>query len=261
VLKEASIEHAAAVMLDKRRHVDIGHLLSDWGHRILASYPRSGNTYTRAVISYILAAKNNTNPAMIDRMRRYTPDFYLEREFQPGAIVKTHSHYIPKYEGPSVYLIRNPKDVAQSTYRYWTQKTQTMPPAPFSDFLEHMFLGEWGLFASWPAHVRSWRQHSRIVTYETLMKRPRAAFRIICDTYGIAATPGEIGRAIRACTMEELNKEERANKQDMENLVAYVDPKHHFFEASPRDNLFTQADTDLLNSRCADIMQLYGYGD
>ena len=99
----------------------------------LASYPRSGNTWIRAIIYTVL---NGTGPASLGAINELVPDSYLRlprREVvpRPFHVVKTHEPYRTGGPRRAIYVLREPKAVFLSHFGYmqsnWVRDIARIP--------------------------------------------------------------------------------------------------------------------------------------
>jgi hypothetical protein len=126
----------------------------------LVSYPRSGNTWVRAIIAGILFSKP---PDSLAELANYVPDIHRlppRRHVLPAEfyVIKSHEPYAPgphefgKYHR-AIYLIRHPLDVLLSYYRYMSYVAGY--EGKVRDFSSEWVQGEvWP--GQWSAHVESW---------------------------------------------------------------------------------------------------------
>jgi hypothetical protein len=142
----------------------------------LVSYPRSGSTWLRVLLAEYMYSSSGTN---LEELQHYIPDIHVRTHVNEIVssdfhVVKSHEKYcsapniMEKYKRV-VYLIRDPRDVILSHYRYHKQ---------LKDFVYDIdeFLNEWLNGRVWPCswqeHVNSWttdrRQHN---DYEMLILR------------------------------------------------------------------------------------------
>lgn len=124
----------------------------------LASYPRSGNTWLRAIIHYVESGREPRSLAELDTS---VPDAHyrvLESQLMPAPryVVKTHDVFRGQFQR-AVYVVRNPLDALESHYRY-IQKTDD-PDLPIDRFARDAVCGRiWP--GSWSEHVTSWTDHT-----------------------------------------------------------------------------------------------------
>ncbi len=160
-------------------------------HRFVVSYPRSGNTWLRAVLfdAYI-----GSPPASLEEIDYGIPDIHYpiknSARLKPcgadhgPAIVKSHEPRLSgaKYNN-AVYIVRDPRDVIPSYYRFLAKKMRGQAPE-FRRFVRASLLGQiWP--CSWYEHVTSWAHQgpdqSKVVfvRYEDLTARDVSAIELL----------------------------------------------------------------------------------
>jgi estrone sulfotransferase len=165
---------------DRLRRSRLRTLILGWRHRgisrtdvMLASYPRSGNTWAKFMLAELLTgsevdflSNEDVVPAVghHPRARRLVPG--------GGRLIKTHEPYRSTY-GRAIYLTRDVRDVALSLHKHRAAEGFGNPP--FSDFLISFVRGDLGGYGSWQAHVNSWLAAAElspdilVVRYEDLI--------------------------------------------------------------------------------------------
>jgi len=242
---------------------------------LIASYPRSGNTWVRSVLSYILAEINNDAiKNSLGRLSKYTPSLYkVEMTDDPGPrYIKTHSHYIPIYNNlkKNIYIYRDGRDVAVSYYHYKLMNQKNYSKISFSDFLRNIFFGQLDVFAPWHENIRSWVSNSLLnnnvlfVKYEDLLNTPDTIFSKIVKYLDIQYSSKLIDEAIDACSIEKLQKQEQFDNSDFTKHINThkVNKKHSFFrngKSGSYKEYFSHKDLLLFDMYCGDIMRFLGY--
>lgn len=151
----------------------------------LASYPRSGNTWMRAILFHARIGREPVDMAEIDcgiPDEHYAIATRSILAPRPGAdprqIVKTHSLYRIGTSYRSVaYILRDPRDAIPSYYRYLS-RNGAHRGLSFSDFAQACISGSVWL-GSWFEHVQSFRffqllhpDRIEIFRYEDLVAQP-----------------------------------------------------------------------------------------
>ncbi len=201
------------------------------GDVYLASYPRSGNTWLRAVVAEIMFGNSGANIADLDR---YVPDIYVPQpkknivtaEFH---VVKTHEpyHYEQRLRLRRViYIFRDPRDVAISYYRYLTGLGKY-------DRTLDAFLGDWlgGRIwpCSWREHVVSWAAEwpqvlSRdwlVFRYEDVLRDPADHSRAIAQFLGYSLDESRLNEVLVRTTSDEMRRKEKAGMRTSERANGF----------------------------------------
>jgi len=217
----------------------------------LASYPKSGNTWTRSFLANYFAPPGEKLD--INSLRRFTTadvrqDFFDRAAGRPFhaatfdewlitrqkalrliALSKPHHHFVkthsrierignvdlipPELTAAAVYIIRNPFDVAPSLARHFATDV---------DAAIDRMLNEKNLNASptnifevtgrWDAHVQSWLGAPglpcHVMRYEDMSADAERAFRGLLTFLRAPVSDGQLRRAIRAVSFDELRKQE-----------------------------------------------------
>ncbi len=135
-----------------------------WRHRtltrqdvLLASYPRSGNTWLRFLL-YELLTGETADFETINAPHSPCADFprVQQTPIMPplhGRLIKTHEPYRHEY-GRAIYLVRNPLDVAVSEYYYMQGRGLFL--GSLTEFVEVFVRGGVHGYGAWHRHVASW---------------------------------------------------------------------------------------------------------
>lgn len=234
----------------------------------LVSYPRSGNTWLRAVIAEIMFGESGQS--LLD-LNHYVPDIY---ELPPADdlwpadwhVVKTHETY--QYSNRNkfervIYILRDPRDVALSYHRY--QTALKLYAASFDDFLVDWLAGRiWP--GSWREHVMSWAGpwHEppptaiHIFRYEDLLSNVEKNISAIGQLLGYPLDPSRLDAVVRRTTPDEMRRKESESMCRRE----YPEGSHRFV-GQAKANGWREALTDRQKSLVADdlgdFMKRFGY--
>jgi len=217
----------------------------------LASYPRSGNTWLRFLLSaYFFGSLDqwsdqrrvvrelhqllrnadrdgHTREQVFETLKRETRDESDRHGFAESAMLKTH--FLPGGEHPwfertdrVVYLIRHPRDVLVSAlnYRRWFGVFRRMSDAEYARrFIEGGGDPGWirAGYGAWAEHAERWHDLDvpfHTLRYESLKGAPRESIASLLTFLGREPDPLRIDAAIRAASLErvqELERRERAS--------------------------------------------------
>ena len=182
-------------------------------HVLLASYPKSGNTWMRFIVSNISRLLDD-HPREVDfhSIGNYAPVIRGNRHL-PGAVetpgcplfLKTHFPYVPRFEKyKSILIVRNPEDVMLSYYIYLTQEKGKSLPG-ISEFIRHWRYG----VPAWKNYHLSWMGHYDVlVRYEDLLMDVFGTVKGMYMELGYDVSPMVIKEAI-----------ERSSKDNMRQLL------------------------------------------
>jgi len=177
----------------------------------LVSYPRSGNTWLRNImtnlrfpdaewdlqsLAVVFPDKNShIDPALVPRPRW----------------IRSHNAYDGNYP-KVIYMVRDGRDVAASYY-HWSGANEFQS---FEDFLEETVLApssseSGSFFEAWHRHVSGWLDHQNenmiVVNYENLLSDPMIEIQRICLFVGLQRTSTEIEIALAKSTYEKQQKD------------------------------------------------------
>jgi hypothetical protein len=194
----------------------------------IASYPKSGNTWVRFIITAAIYGKI---PGSIF-IEAVIPDIHHGQsiwqfwEYSPIKIAKTHleagTHFqiAQELKGKigrqrAIYIVRNPLDVACSFVRY-----ENFPLSLIDNFIE-MGGGcsyyDQG-FGWWADNVQTWREAMLpedllILRYEDMLKEPAVGVEKILRFIGLPAEPDNIAQVVRDCDFKNLQAMEKQEKE------------------------------------------------
>lgn len=196
----------------------------------LVSYPRSGNTWTRFLVSNLIFPNKPTTFANVESR---IPEIYFNpdrvmRQLARPRILKSHECFQPHYPRV-IYIARDPRDVAVSFYHHnvkWGNIEEDYPIEAFVPrFIAADFDSRWG---SWFDNVKSWtamregRKEFLFLRYEDMKRDPAgelgriADFLRACRFREFDSTPAALARAV------ELSSPERMRKLEKENAGQWV---------------------------------------
>ena len=174
---------------------------------ILSSYPKSGNTWLKFILSY-LYAKNETNITLIN-IDKIIPGvmpawkYLFTKKYLNPSVFKSHSSYnSSNNKCKNIYIIRDPRDVYISYY-YFLGGAKNLKH--FSWFIANYEFP----YGRWSDHVRSWIQHQNkdniaIVKYEDMILDINYELDKVLKKLSLPSTKNERMRAIENSTFENL---------------------------------------------------------
>jgi hypothetical protein len=185
----------------------------------IASYPRSGNTWTRFLIANLM---HPGQPVTFANIETVIPDAQalssraLKRVPRP-RLIKTHEYFEPRYRRV-VYLVRDPRDVALSLYNFRRKYGSLDDSYPLERYVAERFLpGD--LDVSWGEHVGSWlgtrMNHPgfMLVRYEDLLQDPPRELTRLAGFLGVAASTESLAQAIERSSASRLRELERVEHE------------------------------------------------
>lgn len=218
----------------------------------LASYPKSGNTWVRAFLdSYAIGSVDINNmgevlgdgnvmfyqqasPVPYDQLELYqwlavrTNALFMMTAFygtRKKLILKTHNIHAQINDMPtipvgfstkSVYLIRDPRDVAVSYAAHQGKSVDEMIESMkdinfgMKSVAEEASMA--GFVSSWDKNIEGWERYPNIeiVKYEDLKNDPVPNFKRILEQFGYEYDEKKVQDALDACHLDKLKQQEDA---------------------------------------------------
>jgi hypothetical protein len=181
---------------------------------LIASYPRSGSTWIRFLLTEILMQQ----PAEWPLVNRVIPDAGGHADAPAlvsggGRLIKTHDRFV----GPcrrAVYIVRDVRDVVLSEYR-WELRDGVQRTLDEQIDLTLASGTPMSLFGSWRDHVTYWlgteaarRGDLLVVKFEEFRRDPRAKLDEVLRFLGVDAEESYIEAAIRNNSVERMRERE-----------------------------------------------------
>lgn len=194
--------------------------------RLLASYPKSGNTWVRIFLAHYLRGNTNLNtvgfpvfgsvahfPLGNPKFRKNIP------AFDKILYAKTHEtghRFFASCVSHAIYIIRSPFDIVPSYARHMSidldkavdrlGNSQNHLVGSPSIYPQHI--------SDWSTHVLSWLQQDRFkifyVRYESLKQNPEAIFRNILEFLGVEVNEEKLKLSLAFSAFENLKKTEES---------------------------------------------------
>ena len=179
----------------------------------LVSYPRSGNTWLRFIVSNLIYGKREISFKTIDDL---IPDIYarnsrrIERQ-KPPRVFKSHEPYNNLYE-KVVYLVRNPFAVCNSYFRYLLKTGAYENEEDFDPYFNRFLHGGLDDFGSWKENVASWIYPCKnngnflLLKYDLMRENPIGEVGRLANFLGIESDRRHLEEVIQLCSMDRLKK-------------------------------------------------------
>jgi hypothetical protein len=181
----------------------------------LASYPRSGNTWTRFLLAEILSAETAT----FDNVNRAIPEMGIHaraRMVLPngGRLIKTHEPYRSEYKR-AVYVGRDIRDVVLSQYS--RERELGLHRMELDEYLHRFLQGRLSGFGAWQNHLQSWLDSALasngnmlLIKFEDMRRDPEPSISRIVRFLGFTGEPALIRKAIENNSVERMRQKENA---------------------------------------------------
>jgi hypothetical protein len=191
----------------------------------LVSYPRSGNTWVRVIVSELLYGESGSS---LEDLQFYVPDLYVKTKIGDVIeanrhVVKTHKANINGYQrfNHVIYIIRDPRDIVLSYYRYRTKLYNY-------EFDLNQFIFDWVNGRIWPCswreHVNSWTkavekwgQDLLLIRYEDLVENPEAEIFQIAEFFNRILQQSDVKRIVNSSSVEVMRLKEKRGLPEHES--------------------------------------------
>ncbi len=184
----------------------------------LVSYPRSGNTWLRFLVSNLMIP---SPPADFVNIEERAPDIYRNSDramlrLPRPRLLKSHEFFDPRY-ARVVYAVRDPRDVISSYYR-WHIRSGVKDVSTGSVFLRHFVDGGLDRYGSWQTHAGGWigaREGDPtflLIRYEDILSEPETASERLCSFLNLTRSPAEIQSAVDASNRTKMRELEDVQK-------------------------------------------------
>ena len=181
----------------------------------LVSYPKSGNTWLRYMLTLVRSGGDRTN---LSAMERFVPDIYRASNRQLLTVrfprlLKSHERYTPAYKRV-VYLARDPRSVFISLY-WHHQQTGFLPESTSLSAYLPRFLESDERWGPWSAHVSGWLDAREatgrflILRYEDLLADPIKGLQKVLHFLKIEASDRDLSEVVRESRLQKLRERER----------------------------------------------------
>lgn len=202
----------------------------------LVSYPKSGNTWIRFLISNLLYPDQNITFSSIQNI---IPDIYLssDRELlqRPRPrILKSHEYFDPRYK-KVIFIVRDPRDLTVSSYfhslKYGLITEETSLEQFSEGFLSsrYHFIGESNPLGSWSENTGSWLGAKKddlnflLLRYEDFQSDLTTQLKKIADFMSFDCSELEINNAIKNSSIKRMRELEKIQKNVWPNKYTKKD--------------------------------------
>jgi hypothetical protein len=184
----------------------------------LASYPRSGNTWLRFVLSEAISG----DEIDFDNINSYIPELKWHKQARPllpgqGRVIKTHEAYRKEYQ-KAIYIVRDVRDCALSQHAR-TKEIGISDPS-FDVFLEKYLEGDTNQYGTWQQHLRSWMDGPLaregkllVIRFEDLRKNPEDVVTRMVEFAGVNMDAERIRAALANNSVDRMRAKEEKSKK------------------------------------------------
>ena len=184
----------------------------------LASYPRSGNTWTRFLLTEILSEES----ASFDNINQVIPEMGIHARAKVqlpngGRLIKTHEPYRKEYKR-AIYLVRDFRDVMLSQYA--REKELGLYQTEFGEYVSAYLDGKLSGFGAWQEHLPTWLNsplatdgNLLVIKFEEMRKNPEPSLSRIVDFLGLPVDGNRIRAAIANNSVDRMRAKENASQK------------------------------------------------
>lgn len=201
--------------------------------KLIASYPKSGNTYVRIFLAHYLRGETDLNKigfplfGSVSNFPLGIPDRRLLREFRGTRICKTHEKadsFSSAYINSAVYICRDIRDVVPSFARHMAISNDK---AINSVSRENILKGTDKIYpqeiGSWSSNILSWMAQKSFpvffIRYETLVSAPEYGFRKMLKFLSLSIDEEKLKSSLQFSAFQNLKEKEQlmldSSKQDV----------------------------------------------
>jgi hypothetical protein len=221
---------------------------------LLASYPKSGNTWIRFFLCNLISLQEwNGREVSFPLLDSTMPEFgnsNLLRHWPHNTIprvVKTHKKWWPIFQGiDAILLVRDPRDVMVSYYFYKCGKVKSEFNGSFSEFIRDPNLG----VPAWVRHYRSWKTRANIfLRFEDLKSDDISTFQKLSSAINVGASKSTIKEAVRRSRFEKMKEVEE--KYGVRTDVEHFHEESQFMRKGKSGDwkeMFNNSDISYLNN-------------
>jgi len=184
----------------------------------LVSYPKSGSTWARFLVAALANPSETVSFLNIDRLlpsisSRSKRD--LRKQRRP-RLIKSHEYFDARYQNV-IYLVRDPRDVVLSQYRFFLKRGAIDDGYTLDRFVNRFLAGDLNTYGSWGENVGTWlvsqngAKRFLLVRYEDMLRETARELQTIANFLGLSVSPGHLARCVEqgsADRMRDLEKKQ-----------------------------------------------------
>lgn len=238
----------------------------------ITSYPRSGNTWMRFLVSNLIHQDDQTTFDTIDQR---IPDIHSMSDttisgFPNPRFLKSHEYFDVRYP-KVIYIVRDVRSVFVSLYHYRMRNGDLEPGLPYFDFGVQFIDGIYPRYGTWEENVISWisvrgndRERFLLLKYEDLLDNCIRELKKVVRFLELDRSQEDLKNAVRKSSLDNMKTlEKQASFQWTE--MKEVERKRIPFvrEGRPREwtDVLDDRTIQLLNNKYGELLVRLGYSD
>lgn len=246
----------------------------------VASYPKSGCTWMRFIVTHLLFGDENGVPNVRDAV----PDMHdyrgpLEYSWNGAYPVKTH--LCPEKLPPrmhtrvAIHLMRHPLDVVDSALAYLKPETETQREDLINAFCNVGSIEPWYKildYGSWQGNLASWLEKDHdfpilSLKYEDMLENAHENVRKVADFLSVDANEKRVDDIVQATSFSSMRSQEEKQKEKQDAGVFSIEqgfnkPEFRFMRSGKsgtyKDNL-SELEIERLTEGFRPAMEIHGY--
>lgn len=261
------------VIRNRLRRSPLRRMVMSYRHRgigdadvLLASYPRSGNTWLKSLIASCLLGEPLQN--LSDTVNPVIPMVGYHRGTRPllknsGRVIKTHEGYRPEYKR-AIWVVRDPRDVVMSEYKLEVRSNRCF--GTFDEFLQDFIHQRAGGRATWQTHTQSWldsalHQSGNVlfIAFEQLRAEPGEQLQRVLRFLDAPFDQSSIAKALEQNSIQMLAERHAAYDRTLGSAIrAEIPAVNRGLSGGWRDQL-PPAAVQSIEQQFGDVMERVGY--
>lgn len=229
---------------------------------MLASYPRSGNTWLRFLL-YECVTGQTADFSTINEPHSPAADFPHFHKAPvvtavQGRIIKTHEPFRREY-GRAIHLVRDPRAVVVSEYHYL--RGYDFYKGTLAAFVGDFVKGKVNGYGAWHWHTASWLQAASadvlMVRYEDLQHDSCAVLAQVTDFLGLDIGGGQLQQVVAHNSVQAMQRAEEKTA-----VLQFADDKAKFVRQGQVQAWQSELDDDqiaLIEREMGAVMMRLGY--
>ncbi|MBV9572632.1 MAG: sulfotransferase domain-containing protein [Acidobacteriales bacterium] len=234
----------------------------------IASYPKSGNTWTRFLVANLIRPQQ---PVTFLNIHEIVPDPDSQsrnflRNCPRPRVIKSHYPFDPRYKRV-ISIVRDPRDVALSQYHFQIKRALVRADCTIEDYVRQFVTGHTCDYGSWGQNVGSWliaRYNSPgflLLRYEDLIAHPEEGLGKMAELLGLTPDRSALERAVALSSADNMRKleQQQAGKWEMTKASRKDIPFVRSAKAGGWESGLPREAVALIEQAWGPIMRALGY--